>query len=201
MTVAVSQVAVLWAAGVAVAEYLDQDRQLRTDPHSGNAPSLPVTIRNSLTTFVQIFPAWLLEFPTAVKREENANAFGDALQRLHASKRVIGHVRAANVLRKEDLLLVEELLRAAERSGHQSSKAKFWTFATVKRVVLAAGRILARAAATQVAGDYAESSVLLKRLTELMLDGEAAVTDFVSQLPATSREAILAIIEKLKEAP
>jgi hypothetical protein len=201
MKVAVSQIAVLWAAGVAVADYLDQDRQLRSDPNSGNAPSLPANLRASLSTFVQIFAGWLLEFPTAAKREENAGFFKDALERLHLAKRVVFHIRSSNALRAEDLRLLEELLRSAHGQGPQAAKAKFFSLATVRRILFAAGRILATSAAGTVLGNYTESSILLQRLTKLMLQGEGAVVDFIQDLPAASREALLNVIEFLKNNP
>lgn len=201
MNVAVGQTAVLWAAGVAVLEYLDQDRQLRSDPNSGNAPALPLQIKKTLSVFVQIFAGWILEFPTAATREENAQAFGGALERLDAAKRVVVHVRRANVLRKEDLQLLEELIGAASRGGKQTQKAKFWSIATVRRIIFAGARLLATSAVGKVAGDVTESSVLLTRISEMMLQGEAAVLDFADGLQANSKEALIAIIEKLREAP
>jgi hypothetical protein len=96
-----------------------------------------------------------------------------------------------------DLELLEELLRTAGKTGPQATKARFWSFTTLRRLLLTSGRILAQSAVGHVAGEFAESSVLLERLTKLLVQGEAAVTEFITDLPASSREALLAIIERL----
>ena len=125
---------------------------------------------------------------------------GGAIDRLNAAKRVVGHIRSADALKREDLLLLEQLLRSAEKDGLQASKAKFWSIATVRRLIFATGRILATGAVGGLAANYADSSQLFERLTKLMLQGEAAVTDFIQDLPSASREALLAVIESLKDA-
>lgn len=198
---AAEQISVVWAAGVAVAGYLDQDRELRQNPSSGNAPGLPLPIKNKLRTFVQTFGAWLLEFPTVRQREENAHAFTSAMERLQAADEVVSHVRSSQALRTADLELLEQLLRAARGTGPQATKARFWSLATVKKVVFSAAKIVATAATQHVLDDVFESSVLLSRLKSLMIEGEASIATFVDELPSTSREALLGLIEGLRNPP
>ena len=200
VTSAVVNIGLVWAAGVPVAEYLDQDRLLRADPNSGNAPGLPLNIRTALGSFVQIFAAWVLEFPTASRRETNAGSYTNVLDRLTASKRVLEHVRRTRTLHQDDLRLLEQIVHSADRNGPQAAKAAFWSFATVKKILFAGARVLATSVTGKAIGDYADNSELIKRLTKVFLQGEDAVLDFVAHLPTTSREALVAIIERIRES-
>src|SRR5262249_48309641 len=111
---------------------------------------------------------------------------------------VVGHVRRSNSLRKGDLELLEELLQVASGQGAQAAKARFWSLATVKRLLFTSGKMLALGAAHNVVEGVTESSILLGRLKKLLLDGESAVVAFAADLPSTSREALLSLIERLR---
>jgi hypothetical protein len=199
------RVGLVWGELVSLGSSAEQDDALKKIPDAFASPLDP-DIRRPLLDLLQTAGPWIRSFPTARKLDDEHAAFTAPKTSLEPAKDVLNVAKDKDVVANDDAEILDAALDAGRNSGQQSQKAGNWGQTSIRNLVVGVVAIAATGVSTgafrAIGEEFANNSVLARKTTELLLDGEDAIIKFVESLPADLRSIVNALLKVLKnEAP
>lgn len=189
-----AQLGMAYDAAIEIASYLDQDNQLTTSNQS-DIDRLDADTRRSLANLVMAIAPWIRRFPTARQLDDDAGAFLARRELFEPTERIIDAASSSMALKQGDIILLRALLAAWQRGEFQGNKAGSRSLFTVRNIIAVVASVYLGAVGSVVA----EKSTLTKKLGNMIVLGEDAITAFVAQEPIDVQLALVEIIKRAKE--
>jgi hypothetical protein len=189
-----SHLGTAYDAAIEIASYLEQDNQLSTSNQS-DVDRLDADSRRSLANLVMAIAPWIRRFPTARLLDDDAGAFLARRELFEPTEGIIDAASGSMALKQSDIILLRALLAAWQRGEFQGNKAGARSLFTVRNIIAVVASVYLGAVGSVVA----EKSTLTKKLGNMIVLGEDAITAFVAQEPIDVQLAIAEIIKRAKE--
>jgi hypothetical protein len=198
----VEQIGVLWAELVSLGSFVEQDDEIR-ETIDTSIDGLASDVRRSLVDVIQTTGPWLRRFPSARKLDDEHASFQMQRDALPPAREMLTAVKQGEIVRGEDVAVVDDALNAGEHIGHQSGKARSYGIFSVRNVTFGAVGLVAAGLAEgffkDIGEEVAKHSHLAKRSVVFLLKSEEVLLRFLDDLPADIRAAVRTLIDDLKK--
>jgi len=195
------RIGLVWGELVSLGSSLEQDELLRSTPDAFASPLDP-DLKRPLVDLLQTAGPWVRRFPTARKLDEEHAAFKSAASALKPAEQVLTAARDEDVVTNDDAEILASAIRSGHYPGLQSKKAGNWALMSMRNLVVGAVAVAAAGFTTgvfkNIGDEFASHSSLAKKATELLLRSEAALLEFVEDLPSDIRSVVRSLIQSLK---
>jgi len=182
---------------VAIAQFLDRDKDLQETPEGNQHPLLSET-RRMLKSVVTLGGPWLRKFPTALREDEGIGGFFNHPELYEPSRKVLEVTQSVAILSDEDRQLLNTLISALNRSGSLSAKTGKHGAGSVRNLIVQASGIIASFYFGATASSFGDESVIVQKSSRLLLQAEADVLALMKDAPDDIRNAVTAVLEDLR---
>ena len=136
--------------------------------------------------------------------DDEARNFFFAQHEIEPAKEFLRRAVQGKLVRDADAKAVEVALSVGERDTTQATKARGWGIKTVRNVgiamVLTVGGVLLGGYGKEIGAEIAKQSLIAKRVQEVVVNGEKALLEILSHLPADIRAALQAALDALRRS-
>ena len=154
-------------------------------------------LSRELSGLIRTAAPWLRQFPTIRELDEQSASFLTKNELLEPGAALIASAREKQLVSADDAAALLGLMDAAKRGELQGAKAKTRSVLGVRNLLYAAATIVAGFLANALASSYAEQSLLMKHAGVFLEQEEAAVVEFLSDLPTDLRAAFQELLKEL----
>jgi hypothetical protein len=196
------QIGIAWAALVSLGSFIEQDDEIRRNGDHFIEP-LGLDVRRSLIDLVQTTGPWLRRFPSAQKLDEDHARFQTPLDRVPPARQVLTAIKKGEVVRPDEVAILDDTLNAGEHVGYQSGKIRNYGIISVRNLAFGVMTFLASSLAEgflkDIGEEVAKHSALAEKSKIFLLKSEDELGRFLSDLPADIRAAVRTLIQELKK--